>query len=254
MIDSVFRPVFRSVLPLAVFGLVLSASDRAAAQGTPPVDNAPFAGKTIDELTADEVLKLVRYSYTLYDQDFEGVLRTSITHKVPFLLSLKPDHIRFIFSDPAQAILVETKNRDFKLFEGEGGEKYAPVDASKYGEHVRGTDVTYDDLSMRFLYWPGARIVEEAKLKGRDTWLVRVRNPDGAGLYATVDCWIDKASGGMMKMMGYNRQGRPVRRFEVLHGKKFGDIWMVDDMRIETIDPGSGKVESSTRMQIKKER
>ena len=51
-------------------------------------------------------------------------------------------------------------------------------------------------------------------------------------------------------MMGYNNQGRPIRRFEVLHGKKFGDVWMVDEMRIETISSASGKVLSSTRMQI----
>ena len=53
-------------------------------------------------------------------------------------------------------------------------------------------------------------------------------------------------------MIGFNNQGRPIRRFEVLHGKKFGDIWMVDEMRIETISPAAGgQVKSSTRMQIK---
>ena len=55
----------------------------------------------------------------------------------------------------------------------------------------------------------------------------------------------------MLKMIGYNSQGRPIRRFEVLHGKKFGDIWMIDEMRIETIDPKTGVTKSSTRMQIK---
>ena len=55
----------------------------------------------------------------------------------------------------------------------------------------------------------------------------------------------------MLKMMGYNREGRPIRRFEVLHGKKFGDVWMVDEMRIETISGATGgQIDSSTRMRI----
>lgn len=230
--------------------LILSA---AVLQGNAQENNQPsFAGKPIDQLTADEVLKLVRYSYTLYDQDFTGVLRTGIVKKVPFLMSLKPDSIRFIFDSPDQVILMDTRDDKFGLYEGVGGADLKAVPPSKFNEVVRDTDITYDDLSMRFLYWPNARIVKMDKFKARDCWIVRVLNPDGKGAYATVDVWIDKGSGGMLKMTGYNNQGRPIRRFEVLHGKKFGDIWMVDEMRIETISPAAGgRVTSSTRMQIK---
>lgn len=205
-------------------------------------------------MNADEVLRLVRYSYTLFNRDFAGSLQMGITKKVPFILSLKPEAIRFIFNDPQQVIYLDTKNNNFSLFEGVGGKEMKPVDPAKYGEAVRGTDVTYDDLSMRFLYWPDARIVKQEKLKGRDCINVRVRNPDGRGAYETVDIWIDKESGGMLKMVGWNREGRPIRRFEVLHGKKFGDIWMVDVMRIETVSGATGgNIESSTQMRLIKE-
>lgn len=235
--------------------ILLTASAIAAApiysQETPPATEAPpFAGKTIEELSADDVLKLVRYSYTLFNREFGGQLRLGLVKKVPFRLVLKPESIRFVFNDPAQVIYLDTRNKDFSLFEGVGGEDLKPVAPERYGETIRGTDATYDDLSMRFLYWPNAKIVKEEKYKTLDTWLVRVRNPDGRGLYSTVDCWIDKGSGGLIKMLGYNRQGRPIRRFEVLHGKKFGDVWMVDEMRIESISSASGKVLSSTRLQI----
>lgn len=237
-------------LALALGFVSIGVSQEEAGE-TPPTSAPPsFSGKTIDQMTADEVLRLVRFSYTLYNRDFTGVLRMGVTKKVPFLLSLKPEAIRFIFDDPAQVIYIETKNQKFSLHEGVGGKDMAPVNPSKFGEAIRGTDVTYDDLSMRFLYWPDAKIVKQERVKARECILVRVRNPDGAGSYSTVDIWIDKESGGMLKMMGYNRGGRPIRRFEVLHGKKFGDIWMVDEMRIETINPGSGQIDSSTRMQI----
>jgi len=212
-----------------------------------------FAGKPIDQLTADEVLKLVRYSYTLYDREFYGVLRMGFAKKVDFRMALKPDSIQFYFNDPSQAIIMDNRSDSFALYEGVGGAEPTPVEPSQYGKSIRGTDVTYDDLSMRFLYWPNARLVGFDKIKARECWKVRVRNPDRRGAYATVDVWIDKGTGGMLKMIGYNAQGRAIRRFEVLHGKKFGDIWMIDEMRIETINPSNGQVKSSTRMRIKSE-
>lgn len=237
---------------LLLAGLVPSAFSQEDTGETPPTaEDSSFAGKTIDQMTADEVLRLVRFSYTLYNRDFTGVLQMGLTKKVPFLLSLKPEAIRFIFDDPAQIIYVDTRDQKFSLLEGVDGGEMAPVSAAKYDEAIRGTDVTYDDLSMRFLYWPDAKVVRQERIKARDCVVVRVRNPDGSGAYATVDIWIDKQSGGMLKMIGYNREGRPIRRFEVLHGKKFGDVWMVDEMRIETISGATGgQIESSTRMRI----
>ena len=213
-------------------------------------EKPPFAGKTIEQLNANDVLQLVRYSYTLYNREFGGQLRQGLTKKVPFRLVLKPESIRFIFNNPSQVIYLDTRNKKFSLFEGINGAELKPVQPAQFGQKIRGTDATYDDLSMRFLYWPNPRIVKEEKYKTLDTWVVRVRNPDGAGLYSSVECWVDKGTGGLIKMLGYNRQGRPIRRFEVLHGKKFGDVWMVDEMRIETVSSASGKTLSATRMQI----
>ncbi len=82
----------------------------------PPTGAAPtFKGKPIDQMTADEVLKLVRYSYTLHNRDFTGLLRLGLAKKVPFLMSLKPESIRFIFDNPAQVILLDTRNQKFAL-------------------------------------------------------------------------------------------------------------------------------------------
>ena len=206
-------------------------------------------GKSLDELNADEVLRLVRYSYTLFDRDFTGQLRQGYKTKIPFTLSLQPQYIRFKFSDPAQIIHLNTAGNQFFLKEVKAGSD-APVPPERYGERIRGTDVTFDDLSMRFLYWPNARMMKIDKVKTRKCWVVRVRNPDGKGIYGTVDIWIDQSSGGMMKMIGWDKQGRPIRRFEVLHGKKMDDIWMVDEMRVETLNPADGKRISHTYMEI----
>ena len=246
-------PRFSTLVLAFVVALAAPGHAQEEAKEVPPVGEAPeFAGKSIDQMTADEVLKLVRFSYTLFNRDFTGNLLMGITKKVPFILSLKPESIRFIFDTPAQIVYLDTRDQRFGLFEGVGGAEMQPVPPAKFGEKVRGTDITYDDLSMRFLYWPSARIVRQEKHKGRDCILLSIRNPDGAGAYSSVDVWIDKLSGGMLKMIGNDHGGRPIRRFEVLSGKNFGDVWMVDEMRIESVTGlTGGTVTSSTRMQIK---
>jgi hypothetical protein len=246
-------PRFSTLVLAFVVAFAAPGHAQEEAKEVPPVGEAPeFAGKSIDQMTADEVLKLVRFSYTLFNRDFTGNLLMGITKKVPFILSLKPESIRFIFDNPAQIVYLDTRDQRFGLFEGVGGAEMQPVPPAKFGEKVRGTDITYDDLSMRFLYWPDARIVRQEKHKGRDCILLSIRNPDGAGAYSSVDVWIDKLSGGMLKMIGNDHGGRPIRRFEVLSGKKFGDVWMVDEMRIESVTGlTGGTVTSSTRMQIK---
>jgi hypothetical protein len=236
---------FRSFSLSRCFSLVLAFSAFCAV----PLSAQKGDTKTLDQLNADEVLRLVRYSYTLYDRDFVGQLRQGFNKKIPFTLSLQPKYIRFKFDDPPQIIHLNTANDQFFLKEVVAGSD-APVDPSRYGESIRGTDVTYDDLSMRFIYWKEAKIVGEDKVKTRECWVVRARNPDGHGLYATVDIWVDKGSGGLMRMVGYNTGGRAIRRFEVLHGKKLEDVWMVDEMRVETFDPETGKRISHTYLEI----
>ncbi|MEQ1839229.1 MAG: outer membrane lipoprotein-sorting protein [Verrucomicrobiales bacterium] len=247
--------MLRSAHALALC-LIFLAPARAFAQENseevPPVAESSFAAKSINDMNADEVLQLVRYSYTVYNRNFKGELSMGITKKVEFQLSLKPDSISYLFDDPPQIIFLETKNRSFTLLEGIGGAAMKPVDRAKFDEKIRGTDVTYDDLSMRFLYWPNARIMREEKMKGRQCILISIPNPDGAGAYSSVDVWIDKLSGGMVKMIGLDQSNRPIRRFEVLSGKKFDDVWMVNNIRIETVTgPAGTTIVSSTRLQIK---
>jgi hypothetical protein len=252
----VMKPLFRSsvlyrwalsfsaVLLLVFFAAPLPVAIAQDGQAS------PFAGKTLDTLTADDILKLVRYSYTMFNQEFEGRLRQGFK-KTPFILSLKPNHVRFKFTAPLQIIHLSVTGDKAFLKEVVAGSD-APIADSRYSEKIRNTDVTFEDLAMRFLYWKNPKIFKASdEVKGRDCWWVRVTNPDGVGSYATVDIWVDKISGGLMQMIGYNALGEAIKRFTVVGGKKINDVWMVDEMRIETLDPArSGKSLSKTYLEI----
>ncbi len=216
------------ILPLI---LLLALSSTASAIDLPN----PFK-KDKEELTPDDILSLVRYSYTLHDREFQAQLRKEFT-TVPFTLHLRPQYIRFRFVEPPQAIHLDTSAQQLVLREVVE-DSNAPVPIARYGEVIRGTDITYEDLSMRFLYWPDPRVVDEELVynKTRPSWKLKLTNPDERGPYGFLYIWIDKMSGGMIKMEGYDRSPNPVmvKDFEVKGGKKFEDVWIADTIRVRS--------------------
>ncbi len=246
MTNILLRESSRVMMPLVIvvaFVLPLDAFGQSAA--------APFAGKTIDDLNGDDVLRLVRYSYTKVNRSFKGQLRHD-KKKIPFVLSLKPDSIVFRFSSPNQMIELTTAKDELILKESFGTDKeMKEVDSSWYRQRIRGTDVTFDDISMRFLYWPKAKIIKEERFLRRDAWVIQVMNPSGLGDYGTARVWVDKGSGSMLKMEGYEpREGKKIKQFKVQSVKKMDDIWMIDQMLIETLDPDTGKRVSRTYLDV----
>tara|TARA_R110002096_G_scaffold371455_10_gene564887 strand:- start:25 stop:738 length:714 start_codon:yes stop_codon:yes gene_type:complete len=212
-----------------VFVALLVGAPLALAQ-----KETPF-GKPVDQLSPDEILRLVRLSYTLHDHDFDARLRKEF-EIIPFKLSLKPNYIRFRFDDPAQAVHLDTSGEQLILREVVEGSN-APVALARYGEFIRGTDLTYEDLAMRFLYWPNPKVIDKMELvKARPTWKLKLDNPDQRGPYGHVIVWIDKASGGLIKMEGYDRAEKPglLKDFDVTHGKKMQDVWIADVIRVRS--------------------
>jgi len=206
-------------------------------------------GQAPSEPSADDLLRGVRETYTRITKDFDGRLRQGFT-KTPFVMSLSPDYLRFRFSDPVQIIHLSVTGQQAVLKEVVKGND-APVASQRYSEIIRGTDVTYEDLAMRFLYWKNAEVIEETKVSGRLCRRVRVYNLDGVGNYALVDVLIDKASGAMVQMIGYNSDRKSVKRFTVIKVKQFGEIWIPNEMKIETLDPEkAGESLSKTYLKI----
>lgn len=242
-----FRVTFAAMHRPLIAAAVLAAIFSPLAA---PAQQTPF-GKSLDELTPTEILSLVRYSYTLHDRDFDARLRKDVNGAkfVPFKLSLKPNYIRFRFDDPPQAIHLDTAAERLALREIVQGSN-DEISPEKYGEFVRGTDITYEDLALRFLYWPNPRVIAHETFKTRPAWKLQIVNPDARGPYGYVFVWIDKASGGLLKMEGYDRGGRPsmIKDFEVSHGKKMGDVWIADVIRVRSFQ--SGQKQGTTWLEI----
>ncbi len=239
---SLARPLLAASLAgiLSISGAL--AADRAvevrSAQPAPP--------------TGEEILKLVRMSQALQDlQHLKGHLRNGDTGQTfPFDLTMADNVIRFVFPNPPKEIInLDLKDSGTKLTRiAAGGKVEMPL--SLYSEPVRQTSINFEDLSMRFLYWPNAKVTGDDTVSWQKCWVVRVLNPDQRGPYRLVDLWVHKDSGAMIQMRAYDGQGRLLKEFKVRKAQKYKDAYILKQMRVESYNPETKKVSGLTYLEI----
>jgi len=200
--------------------------------------------------SAKEILESVRLRQAQQDLELQGQLREGET-VVPFRLTQTGPVIRYTFSNPDEALQLRLGDNDSRLEEvtREGVEK---ITAAQFDHKVRGTGVTYEDLSLKFLYWPNAQVTGENSIRTRNCWKLELKAPNRQSQYSNIWLWVDKSGGALMRMDGYDWNAKLVKRFEVISAQKIDDRWFLKQMRIEEFDPATGKVRSRTYLEIKK--
>jgi hypothetical protein len=197
---------------------------------------------------ANELLANVRLRQSQQQIDLRGQLRQE-AKIVPFHLVQDGPIIRYIFNNPDETLQLRIGANDSRLVEinRTGSEKI-----TRLNEPVRGTAITYEDLALKFLYWPNARVIGSDFIRTRTCWKMQLQAPAGDPQYDSILLWVDKDSGTLMRMEGYDSAGKLIKRFEVVSAQKIEDRWYLKQMRVEKIDPKSNKVTARTYLEIKK--
>ncbi len=196
------------------------------------------------ETPADELLASMReMAVSQGERDVAGTIRKGRT-KVPFSLSSRGDTIVYQYKqgDAWQRFDVRMKSNSAELFLLKPGNKAEVMSPSNYAQPIAGTDVTYEDLSMRFLYWKNGRLIENApdsRIKGRDCYVVEVPNPNPkVGQYARMRLWIDKENGTSWQIDGYGADGKLKKRFSITSVQRLSDgSWFFKQMKLEVRNP-----------------
>ena len=192
---------------------------------------------------ARAILKTVRIAESAQNRTLNGTIRTG-GKSLPFRLVCSGNTIRYEFINPPQILQVNLGDKDVRLEEITPG-KVEKVSPRRFDERVRDTQITYEDLSLCFLYWPNATVQGQETVLLQNCWLVRV-HPGGRGdtQYGTVDLWISKKTGALMQAQAYDAAGKLVRKFKVISGQPIGDgLWILKEMRIESF---TGRTEDKT--------
>jgi hypothetical protein len=200
--------------------------------------------------SAKEILAQVRLQQSQQQLDLQGQLRSDAT-VIPFRITQTGPIIRYTFANPPQVV---------QLRLGEDGSRLDLVllnstkkfSSSRLDEKIGGTAVTYGDLALKFLYWPNPQVIGAETLRTRNCWKLRLSAPSKDAQYATVLLWVEKESGALMRMEGYDQQNQLVKRFEVVSAQKIDGRWFLKQMRVEEMQPGTDKVRSRTYLEIKR--
>lgn len=201
--------------------------------------------------SADEILDLVRQSYAGQNQKLQGELRDDATGRIePLTFTMAGQSILFQFTNPpVETLRLDLTTAPATLYQLRNGVS-RKVSASQLGGTVRGMDFNYEDLSLRFLYWPRPQLMGEGRVTGQKCWIVRVINPGRDGPYYAVDIWVHQASGGAAKMLAYDRGSKVIKHYEVTKIQKVNGANALKELRVETLDPASGKVTGRTYMKM----
>lgn len=208
------------------------------------------------EPDANTILAGARLAATLtqIDEGLQGTL-TQGGKKIPITLFLKGKDIQFQFTENGKLRIFHMRLGDelFQLFEIIDG-KTVNFPPAKLVEPIAGTDLTYEDLALRFFYWPNPKLEGKEDVGGQECYRLRLDKPKNAqGRYQGVYVWVHTKFGAFMRIKGHDANGGLVKEFQVEDVMKVADdVWVLEKMQVATHDPKTGRRLSITDVIFKK--
>jgi len=108
------------------------------------------------------------------------------------------------------------------------------VEFEKSGQ-ILGTDVTWSDLTLDYLWWDDVSFDAEREgesVHGQVCAVIVMKKGE-----RQVRVWVDRKTGALMQAEEM-RDGKSVRRLWGTRLKKFGERWMANVMEVETVGSG----------------
>jgi hypothetical protein len=202
--------------------------------------------------TADTIMARLRASRVQeLDQELSGDLRTNDGRTVPFKVRFAGEETIFRFENPPESLLLRLTDSG-SVLTAQTAQDVRTISGSKLTESVRGTDVSYEDLALKFLYWDRAKLEGEQQLSIYSCWVILVQPSTTATNYGSVRLWIPKNRSGLVQAEAFDRLGKLVKRFKVISVQEIAGKWILKEMRIERFDPQSGALVSRTYLELTK--
>jgi hypothetical protein len=195
------------------------------------------------------ILDQIRSAQAQIDRTLSGRLRPENGDPIPFQLQLKGPEFDYKFSNPTETIKLQLTDSGSVLTDEKASGQQV-LSGSRLTESVRGTDITYEDLSLRFIYWKNAKFEGEQRVRTITCSIVLVQPSTRNSEYGSVRLWIAKDRGALIKAEGYNLQGKAIKRFEVISAQQIEGKTIFKQIRIERLDPHTGKVISRTYLEL----
>jgi len=203
---------------------------------------------------ANAMIRGIRLSATLQQMDLAGVIRKDGQADVPVSLFVRENNMQFWLgvNDRFHIRMGDESAKLMTVVDDKGTTKDFPT--SKLTQRIARTDVTYEDLTLRFLYWPNAKLEGEEAIRGEDCYKVRLNNPNpGEGAFGVVYVWIHKKYGAFWQIRAHDNKGRALKEFQVNSVMQLpdGKGYTIKEMLVNSLN-AELRVTSQTRLTFKK--
>lgn len=163
----------------------------------------------------ERLIERARLAATLQHNDLHGSIRSDRRRgETDVALFLRGEDLQFT-TDGRRRFHMRLSEGQYDLFRVAADGSTVNFPSSQLVEPIAGSDLTYEDLSLRFLYWPNPRLLGSERVKTHDCWKIRVDNPGNKGNYSAVYLWLHKEFGAFMKVEGFDANGDLLKRFTV---------------------------------------
>ena len=202
------------------------------------------------EISAEDALYRTRAAIYFEDNTVEGQLRAD-GKKTPVTIAMHEGIVSLKMEEKAGVTEfgLDIKEATPTIWL-KGQQNKRTFTSEDYSQKLAGTDFAIEDLAMRFLYWQGAKYLGEEKIKGQETKIIYVQNPDRTGPYQKVHLWIIPESGTLMQMEAYDWQGKKVTRYRILSVMNVDGRYTLERLKVESLEPNSGKVKSYSYLEF----
>lgn len=191
--------------------------------------------------SAEAILQAARLRPTAQPLTLAAEIRGA-DEPLALIFKIEQGAILYQLHDPDETIILKLGGSSSSLSTTKKGTSHAINDEKRF-EEIRNSGVTYDDLSLGFLYWPHPHLIGNENIRGTHASLLELTPSEGhLTPYGSARLWIDERSNAPLRMEGYDAQGKLLKRFEVLSAQKIDGLWTLKEMRIETFDPMTGKI------------
>src|SRR3984893_6928388 len=164
---------------------------------------------------ANAILDEIRSAQAHIGQPLSGRLRPENGDPIPFQLQLEGTEFDYKFTNPPETIRLQLTDTGSVLTDQTSTGQQV-LSGARLSQSVRGTDITYEDLSLRFIYWKNAKFEGEQRVRTITCSVILVQPSGRNTQYGSVRLWIAKDRGALIKAEGYDWLGTAIKRFEVI--------------------------------------
>lgn len=108
-----------------------------------------------------------------------------------------------------------------------------PQPDARLSDDIPGTGLTWGDLSLEFLWWPGAEITGRERVKTRASHVISIPAPPDHTTLSRVTLWVDASAQLVVRAELFGPDSRRVKRIDVDSIVEIEpDVWMVKDLLI----------------------